>query len=740
MVYNTFISGNAAKTVTVPTEREELRDMVETSNSLTERFGLRKTVKTVAVLAGFLGFAVNTTTAQNTYTVTESGGTFEAVGGTLTASTSSTVQDVIDDIRTDAAGNNCTVQFGDGTDVLDIGTASVNFENTPSESWGMITLTGKITSSGGGLSGRTLLIRDGVSANSQADISNTAATNGCAFYNYGAGTVTISAGTISATNGGSSSYVVTNQGAGTIILDGGTITSGTNSVALLNDDSATVNIVSGTVATTGLGVYNMATGTVNISGGTVSATSGSAVYQSGTGTVNISGGRVEVTNTGGRAINNSYGTVVISGTALVTSPTASSTNGTIYNSSTGTIKITGGTVESTSPRNINARTIYNVDTGTVDISGGLVKVNAGYAIHCSNANANLTIGGTATIFAWGEDVDDVINHNGSSYSIDDDALVVAWNEDAGTTTYTALTSDDIFIDPTTATAVWSNQNTEAGIAYSNGTNNGFIAIADVAVDKATPTTVVFPTTAAMVYDPAVTLASVSLVGGSGDGTFDWEDATIVPAVGNTGYNAVFTPNDTDNYDYTGINLMEIVLLDVSKAGYDMNGITFPNDTVTHDGQSHSILIIGTLPNGVSVAYTGNAQTAIGEYDVTATFSVSDPDNYEIPTAMTAKLVITAGVGIVEMRHATSVQVYPNPTNGLLFVRHCGLDPQSNANKGVACQARNDGANVEIYDVVGTLLQSKIVNLQSEIVIDISHLAAGLYFLKVDNKVIKVVKE
>ena len=40
--------------------------------------------------------------------------------------------------------------------------------------------------------------------------------------------------------------------------------------------------------------------------------------------------------------------------------------------------------------------------------------------------------------------------------------------------------------------------------------------------------------------------------------------------------------------------------------------------------------------------------------------------------------------------------------------------------------------LEIYDVVGSLLQSKIGNLQSEIEIDISHLASGLYFLKVSN--------
>ena len=52
-------------------------------------------------------------------------------------------------------------------------------------------------------------------------------------------------------------------------------------------------------------------------------------------------------------------------------------------------------------------------------------------------------------------------------------------------------------------------------------------------------------------------------------------------------------------------------------------------------------------------------------------------------------------------------------------------------------------NVEIYDVVGQLLYqiNKSTNNQinNEISIDVSHLASGMYFLKVDNKVVKIIK-
>lgn len=70
-----------------------------------------------------------------------------------------------------------------------------------------------------------------------------------------------------------------------------------------------------------------------------------------------------------------------------------------------------------------------------------------------------------------------------------------------------------------------------------------------------------------------------------------------------------------------------------------------------------------------------------------------------------------------------LSVYPNPTTGKLIINNEGLTIE----------------NIEIYDVVGRLLQSKIVNLQSEIVLDISHLANGIYYLKIDDFVYKIIK-
>jgi len=49
-------------------------------------------------------------------------------------------------------------------------------------------------------------------------------------------------------------------------------------------------------------------------------------------------------------------------------------------------------------------------------------------------------------------------------------------------------------------------------------------------------------------------------------------------------------------------------------------------------------------------------------------------------------------------------------------------------------------NVEVFDVFGRKLKSKTVNLKSKIVIDISHLHSGIYFVKISTEAGMVVKK
>jgi PKD repeat protein len=76
------------------------------------------------------------------------------------------------------------------------------------------------------------------------------------------------------------------------------------------------------------------------------------------------------------------------------------------------------------------------------------------------------------------------------------------------------------------------------------------------------------------------------------------------------------------------------------------------------------------------------------------------------------------------------RIYPNPTTGKLRITNDELRIE----------------NVEIYDITGRKttplrmpLQSEIGNRKSEIEMDISHFPAGIYFLKIGNETVKVVK-
>jgi len=90
-----------------------------------------------------------------------------------------------------------------------------------------------------------------------------------------------------------------------------------------------------------------------------------------------------------------------------------------------------------------------------------------------------------------------------------------------------------------------------------------------------------------------------------------------------------------------------------------------------------------------------------------------------------ELRLTVSVGIVETNNYPSLpKIYPNPTTGKLKIESGELKM----------------GNVELYDIYGKK-QLSIFNFQFSIdEIDISHLSAGIYFLRIDGKTIKLIKE
>ena len=95
----------------------------------------------------------------------------------------------------------------------------------------------------------------------------------------------------------------------------------------------------------------------------------------------------------------------------------------------------------------------------------------------------------------------------------------------------------------------------------------------------------------------------------------------------------------DGLNYNPIPDMTAILT-IEKATYDMSGVTFKDKTFTYDGEVHSCVVEGELPEGVTVYYDGNYNKfEVGVYEVTAHFK-GDEKNYNPIPDMKATLRIT----------------------------------------------------------------------------------------------------
>ena len=166
-----------------------------------------------------------------------------------------------------------------------------------------------------------------------------------------------------------------------------------------------------------------------------------------------------------------------------------------------------------------------------------------------------------------------------------------------------------------------------------------------------------------------------------------------------------------------------------------------------------VITTATLPNGtISVAYQRQL-TATGSMATWTIESGNLPDGLTLnasgtisgtPTKdgvfnFTVKAENTAGsdtkelsisiakdVGIEQLVVTSyKLQVYPNPTNGQLKITNYEL---------------RESTTIEVYNVMGQKLLFFESLKSTETTIDVSHLAKGMYFLKVGNQVVRFVRE
>lgn len=101
------------------------------------------------------------------------------------------------------------------------------------------------------------------------------------------------------------------------------------------------------------------------------------------------------------------------------------------------------------------------------------------------------------------------------------------------------------------------------------------------------------------------------------------------------YTATVTAVSDSNYklpDNASLNYT------IQKATYDMSGISFEDAAFTYDGLEKTLLITGTLPDGVNESYTLNKRTNAGTQTATVIFG-ADAENYNPIPNKTATLTI-----------------------------------------------------------------------------------------------------
>ena len=179
--------------------------------------------------------------------------------------------------------------------------------------------------------------------------------------------------------GTSGSTIRLSSGDGNLIITGGIVenTGMYAPGAIHNEGAGYVRIQGGTVNSNNTAIINQYTGSVIVSGGTVSAAGRGTINNNFTGSVTISGGTVSAGYTQA-IVNNNIGKITISGNAKVTSTLNSSTDGTIllYKGTTDNtvLEITGGTVENTG----SSYAIYNYANGKIVIPSGTPVIKGGY--------------------------------------------------------------------------------------------------------------------------------------------------------------------------------------------------------------------------------------------------------------------------------------------------------------------------------------------------------------------------
>ena len=253
--------------------------------------------------------------------------------------------------------------------------------------------------------------------------------------------------------------------------------------------------------------------------------------------------------------------------------------------------------------------------------------------------------------------------------------------------------DTVFVEAGTDDVIegilsWSNPDeipaagtTQAGWVFRPADSTHYAELtgtAAITVAKATPLVATVPTVAEREYNPDAALTSPDMTGGSVTGadgnslagTWSFTGTNIVPTVNNKGYQAVFTPNDTNNYN----TVTRTITVKVTKAtpviaenptataltyGQKLSDSTLTGGKVTYktaDGTE----VAGTFAWKNSSIKPTVADSEVTQYEVV--FTPTDADNYNVVESKITLVVNKADVAS-NKPESTMNTVYTNDTIG-----------------------------------------------------------------------------
>ena len=144
------------------------------------------------------------------------------------------------------------------------------------------------------------------------------------------------------------------------------------------------------------------------------------------------------------------------------------------------------------------------------------------------------------------------------------------------------------------------------------------------------------------------------------------------------------------------------------------------------------VVSGSLPDGLSLdPETGEIWGTPETVDVYY-FSVK-AENIAGSDTQILSIEIKPGQGIEQFQITNyELRIYPNPTSGQLTISDFPISDVRLSD--------NRKSHIEIYDITGRVVFTSLLSLLSpETVLDITCLPAGVYFLRVGNETVKVVK-